>query len=247
MVDLRWLWRARKFRRHWCRSEIEAMRLVLHRGQVAIDIGAHKGGWTYWMRKAVGPSGQVLAFEPQNELATALRGWMPRGWTNVEVLNACAGDHEGQIELFLPGTGSPAASTVRAVAAAEPGGAEAQARQVPLRTLDAEVRRRGWSQVHFLKVDVEGAEAAVLRGAAETIEASRPTLLIECEQRHLTSQGSTVAEVFAPLLAMGYRAWFFADGRQIPFKEFQVSVHQSSEGERFWDLPGYANNFLLVP
>ena len=45
------------------------MRSVLRHGDVAVDVGAYKGGYTYWMREAVGDAGTVFAFEPQPELA----------------------------------------------------------------------------------------------------------------------------------------------------------------------------------
>ena len=67
-INLRYYLRARKFRRKWNRAEIAWMLEHVKRGEVCFDIGAHKGGWTYWMQKAVGSDGQVHAFEPQPQL-----------------------------------------------------------------------------------------------------------------------------------------------------------------------------------
>ncbi len=73
MDRLRWLYRAWRYRLLLERQEVRALRRHLTAGDTAIDIGAHKGAFTYWMLRRVGRDGLVLAFEPQRPLAVALR------------------------------------------------------------------------------------------------------------------------------------------------------------------------------
>jgi FkbM family methyltransferase len=68
-------------------AEIRFVRKSLQAGQVAVDIGCHKGGYTYWMRRAVGPSGAVYAFEPQPKQVAYLRNtFSAMGYDNVELV-----------------------------------------------------------------------------------------------------------------------------------------------------------------
>ena len=55
--------------------------------------------------------------------------------------------------------------------------------------------------------------------------------------------------ILIPILleGYGYRGEFFGPDGLRPIAEFRPEVHQSSDGDRFWDRPGYCNNFLFVP
>ena len=78
--------RAWRYRRRVDREGIRWMSGALRPGDLAVDVGAYKGGYTYWMRRAVGGEGRVLAFEPQPEAATMLRRYVAAfGWRNVGV------------------------------------------------------------------------------------------------------------------------------------------------------------------
>ena len=70
---LRWVFRAWKYRLKVEKHEIHFMLQNLKAGQSTIDIGAHKGAYTYWMSKYVGEMGQVFAFEPQPLLYKKLK------------------------------------------------------------------------------------------------------------------------------------------------------------------------------
>ena len=71
------------------------MRDVLAPGDTAIDIGAYKGGYTYWMRDAVGGAGRVFAFEPQPDLRTRLERMIRAfAWENVSVHGVAVSDEE---------------------------------------------------------------------------------------------------------------------------------------------------------
>ena len=61
------MYRAWKYRLRSDKNEIRFLLETIKKGSVTFDVGAHKGGYTYWMKKAVGKNGKVIAFEPQQK------------------------------------------------------------------------------------------------------------------------------------------------------------------------------------
>src|SRR5438309_1671485 len=86
------------------------MRLNLN-GATVFDIGANKGIYCYWMMRAVGSSGRVIAFEPQPEMRDAITRLKHRfGWLNLTVLNVALSDHGGHSRLSRQKIGDGSAS-----------------------------------------------------------------------------------------------------------------------------------------
>jgi FkbM family methyltransferase len=198
---------------------------------VAIDVGANHGIYSYALARLGRP---VEAFEPQPWCASTLRAW---AGDRVHVHEIGLSDVEGAFDLHLPVVGG-----VRSTGYATFGELDGPVEtiSVPVKTLDD----FAFEGVTFIKIDVEGHEGAVLRGAAATIEAARPTVLVEVEERHLA--GGTIGDVFAELLARGYAGSFRLDGARLPLDEFDVERHQRA---RLAGEPGapYVNNFLFRP
>jgi hypothetical protein len=94
-------------------------------------------------------------------------------------------------------------------------------------------------------MDVEGHELNVFRGAKEILTRHAPVLVFECEARHLRQH--TMADVFDFLQNFGYAGHFFAPDGLRPLREFDSARHQRQDSPRFWDAPGYCNNFLFSP
>ena len=212
------------------------MTATLRSSDTAVDVGAYKGGYTYWMRRAVGERGCVLAFEPQAEAAALLRKYVIAfRWSNVEVVEAALSAAPGAgILLRLASAPSPAASLVGASLPPSQVGTS-----VRLDTLDGFLAdRSATARVGLIKCDVEGHELEVLRGAESTLRDHHPALLVECEARHLS--GHSMTDVFHHLDALGYRGSFFWRGREEDVARFDATVHQV-EGRR-----PYVNNFAFV-
>jgi FkbM family methyltransferase len=239
-VKARFLYRALKARYRGERQEIAAVLRGLAPGDVAVDAGAHKGAYAYWMRRAVSERGRVFAFEPQPRLAAYLAAvGASLGWENVSVRECALSDTTGLGALRVPrGGSSQGAALFDGVA-----GENEETVPVRLATLDAEVAGAG--RVAFLKVDVEGHELAVFRGAARILAEDAPIVLFECERRHLT--GHAMEDVFAHLRGFGYEGSFFGPRTLQPLSEFDPAIHQRHAPGRFWEAPGYCNNFLFTP
>lgn len=251
---LRYLYRAYRYRYRVDPGELRFVCDSLWPGQVAVDIGCHKGAYTYWMRRRVGPSGAVFAFEPQPRQVAYLREvFAAMGYDNVSLVPMAVSDHEGQFPLYVPRSTHGASMEVRneergarsevVVHQANPHSLLAPCSLlVDVTTLDAFFadEPRG---PDFLKIDVEGHESAVLNGARQTLETHWPKILVECEARHRPD--GDVRPVFDFLQSLGYGGTFFHHGRRRPLSEFDPAVHQRIEPGSD-DLPrGYVNNFAF--
>jgi FkbM family methyltransferase len=192
-------------RGHYEQDEIRFVRGLLKPGDSAIDVGGHIGFFTMQMAAAVGPGGRVYAFEPLDSNADLLeRSITENGFGDrVRFQRAAVGAAPGTATLTFPAEtlNSGGAYLLRHGTAPLTGN---QKRDVPLVALDALDLRR---PVRFIKMDVEGAEPQVLRGAARILEEDRPVILSEVHPTQLErASGVTAAQFLAQIAAFGYRA-----------------------------------------
>jgi len=235
LQHLQWVYRAWRYRYRLERTEIRLLMEHLAAGDSAVDVGAHKGAYTYWMRQAVGPRGKVIAFEPQPVLAERLRKLVSAsGYDNVVVENLGLSSAGGTLQLNVPGAGtSPGASF-------EAGRGAGQSYPVQVTTLDDYFDQQERRLVRLIKCDAEGHELEVFRGAERLLAESRPCLLFECERRHRSS--GRVDDVFDWLHGLDYRGFFIDSDGAHDIAEFDAEKHQASK-----DAAGYVNNFLFLP
>jgi FkbM family methyltransferase len=238
---LRYLYRALRYRLLVDPGELRFVRDCVRTGQVAVDVGCHKGAYTYWLRRAVGDSGEVIAFEPQPKQSRYLAELFGKlDYSNVRLVSMGLSDSPGQLPMFLP---HARGATHEASFVSAKGDQNACDRiDVEVTTLDAFFAdsQRG---PNFVKIDVEGHELEVLRGGLETLRRHRPTLLVECEARH--RPGRDVAEVFFLLETLGYRGSFFHRGQRRPMAEFRAEEHQPDLPDGQVPRRGYVNNFAF--
>lgn len=241
MTDLRFLWRALSYRWLRNRAEISALRRHVHQGDHVVDIGCHKGGFLYWLRRYAGAAGHVYAFEPQHGLAAYLKRIIrDRHWTNVTLESAAVSSIPGSMDLLVPaaeGHSSPGASLSPASVT---GGHHRQT--VAVVTLDAYFA--SGQRIACIKCDCEGHELEVFQGAEHILRRDRPVLLFECEARHMSDRQP--ADVFTYLQSLGYRGSFFSPEGVQPIERFALNVHQPVREGRFWQASDYCNNFLFV-
>lgn len=235
--SLRFRLRALKARFRDQTAEFAIIRRHLRPGDVACDIGANKGSFIPWLSRWCG-SGRVVAFEPQPEFARRLADvCRATGLDNVTVEAKAVYSHSGQQELFVPAGHSPGASLTHKAAEAR----SFTTLSVPVVALDDYFD--AGERVALLKIDVEGAELGVFKGAERILRQHAPLLVFECENRHLAP--GTVNDVFCYLEAQGYQGSFISGDHVFPIAGFDAAVHQRQDGEWFWKRKDYCNNFVF--
>jgi FkbM family methyltransferase len=193
-------------------------------GDVCVDVGANTGYYTMLMA-ARARRGAVHAFEPVRLNFLLLEaGAALNGWSHVVANHAAVGDRDGTIEFSEAVDG--AYSSLVAV------GRKAETRrfETAIVRLDGYARRHG-VRPDVIKVDVEGAEALVLEGAAGLLadEATRPrAAMLELVDRNLAVYGSSVERIVARLADFGYRPFYAGeDGRARPFERAHANVYEN--------------------
>ena len=173
---------------------------LLRPGDVFVDVGANEGYFAVLAARAC-PGARVLAIEPQSRLQEVLRRNLERnGLRNVQVERVALGEAGGETELYLhPSTNTGASGEQRRRRL----GWRREA--VPSVPLDELAARRGIAAIRLMKVDCEGAEARVVRGAAGLL-ARRAVEFLALEYHRGVLPGAEVAATDAWLRAQGYVA-----------------------------------------
>ncbi|HEY0972674.1 MAG TPA: FkbM family methyltransferase [Gemmatimonadales bacterium] len=168
-------------------------------GQVVWDIGGDQGIMSLCFARKVGPAGRVLVIEPNPGSVRTIRSNLAvNHFTHCEVLHAACGEAEGEVVLSVPRY-APAWGTADPTLRNESLGPcdEFVVRTV---TVDALVER-GERPPDFIKIDTEGFETSVLKGAARTIATVRPRLYLEnhgADDAQKVANARAIVELLAP-------------------------------------------------
>ena len=187
------------------RDEAAFAQRLLAPGDTAIDAGAHIGFFAMLMAAAVGPRGHIYAFEPFDPNADLLEQSVAENCfaDRVSFRRAAVGGATGTATLTFPveTLNSGGAYLLRDGTAPLAGNVQ---KNVPMLALDGlEIRR----PVRFIKMDVEGAEPQVIRGAEKMLREDRPTILSELHPVQLErASGVSAAAFLSQMDDLDYRA-----------------------------------------
>jgi FkbM family methyltransferase len=187
----------------WNPMEYEAFRGILRPGDVALDVGANVGAYTLLFGFWVGERGRVLAFEPAPEAFAGLqRHLILNGLDHlVQAVQAAVADRVGEASFVSDGF----QGTNHLTGQNKSEGSELiRVRTITIDAICAEYRLRP----RLIKIDVEGAEVDVLRGARATIAAMEPNagIFVEMHPAAWRAKGQSPEVMHAELAAQGLRA-----------------------------------------
>lgn len=205
------------------------IRPFLKAGSIAIDVGAHIGNFTVPIMRALGKDGLVVSYEPHPTIYDCLRANVAKERSeNLQAapcvpLRYALGPEEREQQLFCNPTNYASNSLLEGVFS----------REVPMvtvevRRLDDTLRDLGVAdrEVSFVKIDVEGAEWNVLRGATELLARHHPVLFFETSENFVAIRDEEA--FFEWLREAGYRTF-------IPFP--QVWIEQGHHAHDMLVLP----------
>lgn len=216
--------------RSYDKTDMEAISLLVRKGDVVLDIGAHTGEYAVFLSRLCGVSGRVFAFEPVPETYWMLRENLALNRCENVVAAQKAICHKAGIakmNLFEPQFS--AWNTFGMPSMVTPEGkrvSPCQSVEVPTETLDDFCSAERIEQIDFLKVDVEGFEKFVFLGAERALRERWVNFIcFEISQEPLRGAGVNSREVFHVLQERGYFAYRY-DG---PTRTFKGPVEDTSE------------------
>jgi FkbM family methyltransferase len=177
-----------------------------------LDVGANVGLYTAYFAEH-GPSATIYSFEP-NPDAMQLLARATGAYPNVRRLELALGDRDAAAVSFavpLDDVGMPVTGLSHLI---DSGGTDESSFTAPMRTIDGLVSDGDVKIVPpvFLKVDVEGAELQVFRGARQFLREFRPVIFFECEAKHHSSVDVADEALRLLIEEFGYTVLEWSDG-----------------------------------
>jgi FkbM family methyltransferase len=184
----------------------------LQSGDTVLDVGAQIGMFTAIAAQLIGPEGQLYAFEPDEKNHRDLQGTRERNHLdNVTIINAGLSDSVGEATFhrpdgawgsFMDGGMGDGASITRDFFK----NTTIKTFTIQTQTIDHVVREKGLKRLDLIKIDVDGPEVTILRGASETLATLKPAVMVEAS-RFYEEHGASVGELFSILLSHGYQIY----------------------------------------
>lgn len=221
-------------RRGWEPHLTEVFRRHIRRGMRVADVGANVGYFTMLSASLVGAEGEVFAFEPNSEnCRLLLQSAAENDFRNVRLFPLALAEACGHA-YFTTHIGSNGG-----LVPAAPSLATGHGTIVPTARLDSLLA----PPIHFMKVDVEGAEYGVFRGAASLISAAHPVLMSEFSCEMISRVSGCAPRAFLEFfLHYGYRIHIVQKdgGHVVPVDDIDALL-------RDWGDPGRIEDLLMVP
>ena len=222
--NVHFLIRCLRYRFRTEKLQIKTMMGLHLRGATVLDIGANKGIYCFWMMRAVGSSGHVIAFEPQQEMRDDIERQKLRfNWSNLRVMNVALSDLDGEMSLSRQRIGDGSATL------------EVSRRRSEDETLNVQVTKLDtiadeiFSKLKFIKCDVEGHERNVFLGGERTIRRYRP--VVQFESTVTDQRTQDIFQFFRGLgysgvLLLGNTYLHYSNPESVPHYKFGMGGHR---------------------
>lgn len=198
----------------WERPLMGLLAARLRPGDVFVDVGANFGFFSLLASRLVGPEGAVVAIEASPSTYERLLDHVRmNGADNVACVNVAASDHQGRLKVFSPGVWNSGGTTT----VEDPQELAARAAvfetEIEAKPLSRIVPDHLYGRIRLIKIDVEGAEAAVLRGLEPMLGAlpEDVTVVVELNPEILGRSGIDLAAPLVPFLSAGFRMFHVPD------------------------------------
>jgi FkbM family methyltransferase len=180
---------------------------VLRDGDTFVDVGTHVGFFSSLAASLVGNDGRVVSFEPESRNFGQLNDHVAlNGFSNVDRVNAAVGAEEGQAEFWVnaDNDGGHALWNVGNHGYNQLSRQRENRQVVAVTTLDSHFAKTGVRAPKLIKIDAEGCELSVLRGAQSLLSKRVPYVICEVNHFALEQMGTSEAELRAYMASHGY-------------------------------------------
>ena len=219
-------------------AELLLLEFFLNKNSVFFDIGTNKGEYAYYAEKLMNPK-NIYLFEPEKKLNKQLQAI----FSNCHVNNVALSDNKGAHQFKIPvinGTIDNCLSSLE-VDNKEDNETESIIYEVKTDTLDNFTREKNIIP-DLIKIDVEGHELSVLKGAENFISEHHPTLIIEIEQRH--HKNTNIESVFESFKVKGYQCYYYSK-KQSQLFSYDNKTHLTNTKDYFGKID-YINNYIFI-
>lgn len=189
-------------------NEFVLLDYLLLPGMTFLDIGANEGLYTVFAASKVGKGGAVHAFEPSERERHKLKSNVALNKLENVTIHDCA--LSDRVESMVLNVAEDRHAGINSLGSIPQGVRTKEQLQVYSNTLDNIATTIALQNIDFIKVDIEGAETSFLRGGEHTISTFKPGFIIELNNEALSSQGTSVAELFSLLKKHGYQSFVFS-------------------------------------
>lgn len=172
-------------------------------GKTFVDVGANIGYYSILGGRLVGESGRVLAIEPQQTVFSELvKNLNLNNLKNSTPLNIALSDQRATTNFYVPETGREALGSLRQNKRFDVSAVSS----VEMFTLDEVLATHGIAHVDLLKIDVEGAELPVLKGAIQLLSSEKPPVIVfEANEINTEPFEYCVFDLLSYLSSLGFR------------------------------------------
>jgi len=197
-------------------GDVAAVRRLLRPGDVAMDVGANVGQYALMAAKVVGNGGSVYAFEPSPNILTKLRyNQSLNELEHLHVIPVALGPSSGTCDFYPADGYNQGIGSLLYHAGDHHGERKTKPIQVEVTTLDAFCANNAISRVDFIKIDAEGYDLEVLKGAVHTLENNQGIIVMVEMVEKEADKDDVCADIHHFMDARGFQA-FAAAGRS-PF------------------------------
>ena len=201
-----------------------------NKGSTAVDIGANIGVYSYLMSSYFK---QVHSFEPINEMYLRCSGLKE----NIQVRNIALSDEKCEKTIHVPIIGN---RIIYGLSSLKNTFSESKKYRVNVDKLD---NFTDIKSVDFIKIDTEGFEDKVIKGAQKIISRDRPVIMIEIEKRHNQESFQYISQ---NMYGLSYKGFYLNEKKLKDISSFSFDRYQTvtSAGEC---IQPYLNNFFFIP
>lgn len=209
--------------------DLGVLQRFLTPGGIMVDVGANYGIFSLNAAYLVGSKGRVLAFEPaQNNFSILEKNLQLNAATQVRALRMALADKPGKLRLYHDP--DPTRNSLAPTSNAN------DFEEVEVSTLDTVLNENKVSKVDFIKIDVEGADELVCRGALETLKSSLPPVFFENNSPAAVRMGLKANGTAAVLAELGYQFYNYHENGLVRLETTEpgegnfLALHRSKVG-----------------
>ncbi len=211
--------------RNWEEDVGKILSDTLREGSVFVDIGANIGYFSILASQMVGNTGKVLSFEPLEACRAQLEeSMLMNKFQNIQVFPYACGSVESSSTIYIRRRNIGGSSLFANLGKGKPAPVDAT-QTVKVVKLDDKLK--GEKKIDMIKIDVEGLEFEVLRGAVEVLRRCRPILVIEYSPHFYEQLRIGMTSEFNLFLRECGYGFFDATGRAVDLEELSRALFES--------------------